>query len=173
MNNTTDVSESAKAAARDEADRANRDPISGATGAHPIGTGLGGVSGAVAGAVAGTAVAGPAGTLVGAVVGVIAGGLAGKAVGESVNPTDEDLYWRGRFSAEPYYVSGRLYDDYAPAYRTGYEARGELADQSFEQAEADLQRRFDSYRGESKLDWAQARPATRAAWDRAGRARIG
>lgn len=170
MTYPTSLSDSAKLAEKDEADRANRDPITGAPGAHPVGTALGGTSGGVAGAVAGTVIAGPVGAVVGAVVGVIAGGLAGKAAGEAANPTEEDIYWRSRFSAEPYYEKGRLYDDYAPAYRTGYEARTEQDGLSFEQSEADLQARYLRYRGTSKLDWAQARPATRAAWDRADRA---
>jgi len=72
----------------------NRDPISGAKGAHPVGTGVGAAAGAAARAAAGTAVAGPAGTLVGGAIGAIAGGLAGKGVAEMVDPTVEDKYWR-------------------------------------------------------------------------------
>ena len=37
----------------------NRDPISGAPGAHPLGTGAGAASGGVAGAAVGLAVGGP------------------------------------------------------------------------------------------------------------------
>ena len=169
MNESTTYAEKVKLAEQEEAARANRDPITGAAGAHPVGTALGGTSGAIAGAVAGTAVAGPAGTLVGAVIGAVAGGLAGKAAGESVNPTEEDSYWRGRFNNEPYYTQGMIYDDYGPAYRAGYEARVEHHGLSFEQAELDLQNRFMRARGTSRLDWPQARPATRAAWERASR----
>ena len=35
--------------------------------------------------------------------------------------------------------------------------------------ESDLERRYGEARGESKLDWKQARPASRAAWERADR----
>ena len=66
---------------------ANRDPMTGATGAHPIGVGLGSVSGATIGAVAG-ATAGPAGTALGAVIGGVAGGLTGKGLAEAANPTE-------------------------------------------------------------------------------------
>ena len=56
----------------------NRDPITGAPGSHPVGTGLGAAAGGMAaGAAAGT-VAGPVGTAVGAAVGAVVGGLAGK-----------------------------------------------------------------------------------------------
>lgn len=155
-----------KNASRDK-NPANRDPISGAPGAHPVGTGVGGASGAVAGAVAGTAVGGPVGTIVGAVVGAVAGGLVGKGVGEAVNPTEEDAYWRGQYEHENYYQRGRQYDDYAPAYRVGYESRADHAEHSFEQAEDDLKRRYEAARGKSPLGWGDARAATHAAWDRA------
>lgn len=66
---------------------ANRDPITGTPGAHPVGTGVGALAGgAAAGAAVGT-VAGPVGTAIGAAVGAVAGGLAGKGVAEQVDPT--------------------------------------------------------------------------------------
>ena len=66
---------------------ANRDPISGAPGAHPIGTGAGAAAGGAAGAAIGAA-AGPAGAVVGAAAGAIIGGLGGKGAAEKANPTD-------------------------------------------------------------------------------------
>lgn len=169
MNDEKNLSAIEAARVKDEADRANRDPITGAPGAHPVGTALGGASGAVAGAIAGTAVAGPVGTLVGAAVGAVAGGLVGKGAGEAINPTEEDTYWRSHYKSEPYYVVGRQYDDYAPAYRTGYEYRAEQPGQTFEEVEVDMKRRYDVARGTSTLAWEQARSATRAAWARAAR----
>ncbi|MGH8173743.1 MAG: hypothetical protein ACREPX_11390 [Rhodanobacteraceae bacterium] len=150
---------------------ANRDPITGTPGAHPIGTGLGAAPGAVAGAVAGTAVGGPVGAAVGAVVGAVAGGLAGKGVAEAVNPTEEDAYWRDQYAREDYYKQGRSYDDYAPAYRVGYEARAQYPGQSFDEVEGDVMRRYEQNRGSSTLGWDDAKPATRAAWDRIARDR--
>jgi len=100
---------------------ANRDPITGAPGSHPVGTAAGATSGGVAGAVVGTAVGGPVGGAVGAAVGAVAGGLAGHAAGEAVNPSVEDIYWRQAHIREPYYRKDFTYDDYGPAYRTGYE----------------------------------------------------
>ena len=77
---------------------ANLDPLSGAPGAHPVGTGVGAAAGGVvAGALAGT-VAGPVGTLVGAAVGAVAGGLAGKGIAEMIDPTAEEAYWRENYS---------------------------------------------------------------------------
>ena len=69
----------------------NRDPITGAPGAHPVGVGLGAAAGGIAaGAAAGTLAAGPVGTVVGAAVGAVAGGLGGKAVAEHFDPTMEE-----------------------------------------------------------------------------------
>jgi hypothetical protein len=147
---------------------ANRDPITGTPGAHPVGTGLGAAGGGAAGAAIGTAVAGPAGTLVGAAVGAIAGGLAGKGVAEMVDPTVEDAYWRANHFKEPYYAKNRSYDFYAPAYRTGYEGRAKYDGHTFDDVESDLQADYVRNEGD-RGSWDEVRPATRAAWDRIDR----
>ena len=69
---------------------ANKDPLTGAPGSHPIGTGIGSAGAAAAGAAVGGAVAGPAGILVGGTIGAVAGAVAGHAVGETTNPTLTD-----------------------------------------------------------------------------------
>ena len=146
----------------------NLDPITGAPGAHPVGTGIGAaLGGAAAGAAAGT-VAGPLGTVVGAALGAIVGGLAGKSVAESIDPTREDLYWRENYNRRPYVTQGAAYDDYGPAYGYGVAAYGQYAGCSFDEVEADLSRDWVNARGRSSLDWSRARDATRDAWNRVG-----
>jgi uncharacterized protein YcfJ len=148
-------------------ERANRDPLTGAPGAHPLGTGLGAAAGGIAaGAMAGTLTAGPVGTAVGAAIGAVVGGLGGKAVAEHYDPTIEDAYWRDNFEREPYYQSEMTYEDYAPAYRLGGESRSRMHDDSFEDAEGQLAERYDEVRGESRLDWQRAKDAARAGWYR-------
>jgi hypothetical protein len=149
----------------------NRDPLTGTPGAHPVGTGVGAAAGGAAGAAIGM-VAGPVGALAGAVVGAVVGGLAGKGVAEGVNPTAEDAYWRDNFVREPYYAMGRSYEDYSPAYRVGYEGRGLYAG-SFDDAEPELRRSYETDRGTSRLEWEEARIASRAAWHRVERAMPG
>lgn len=142
----------------------NRDPITNAPGAHPVGTGVGATGGGMAGAAIG-AIGGPVGAAIGLVAGAVVGGLAGKSVAEGINPTAEDAHWREAYEREPYYEAGRTYDDYGPAYSYGWSARpAHTAD--FDQAEVELAREWESRRGASSLNWEQARPATRAAWDR-------
>jgi hypothetical protein len=147
----------------------NRDPITGARGAHPVGTGLGAAGGGAAGAAIGTAVAGPAGTLVGAAVGAIAGGLAGKGVAEMVDPTVEAAYWRENHVKEPYYVKSRNFDFYAPAYRAGYEGRAKYDGRKFDEVESDLQALWARYSGGDMSSWDEVRPASLAAWNRIDR----
>ena len=65
------------------------------------------------------------------------------------------------------------YDDYAPAYRVGYEGAGRYAGRRFDEVETDLRRDYDSVRGSSKLSWEKAKSAARAAWDRIERAMPG
>lgn len=143
----------------------NRDPITDEPGAHPVGTGLGAAGGAMAGAAAG-AMAGPIGAAVGGVVGAVAGGLAGKAAGEAINPTAEEAFWRDNYSKEPYYESGRSFDDYGPAYRLGLTGRTRYED-PWTAVEPRLASEWESTRGNSSLDWERASPASRAAWQRA------
>ena len=147
---------------------ANRDPITKAPGAHPVGTGLGAIgTGAAAGA-AGGAIGGPVGAIAGAAVGAVVGGLVGKAAAEAVNPTVETEYWREHHESRPYAGSAG-YDEYEPAYRYGWEnfnRRGGRQDQSFESVESDLQRGWDEAKGKSGLPWEQAKAATRDAWNR-------
>jgi len=81
---------------------ANRDPLTGEAGAHPVGTGIGAAAGGMAAGAAVGTVAGPVGTVVGAAVGAVLGGLAGKAVGEAFDPTREDAYWRDQHKREAY-----------------------------------------------------------------------
>lgn len=145
---------------------ANRDPLSGAPGAHPVATGVGAaLGGAAAGAAAGTVV-GPVGTIVGAAVGAVVGGLAGKGVGEAIDPTREDAYWRDNYRSRPYFERGSIYDDYGPAYGFGVDAFGRYPGRSFDEVEPEMSRQWTSDRGASSLSWDSARHAVRDAWNR-------
>jgi hypothetical protein len=149
---------------------ANRDPISGAPGTHPIGTGLGAAAGGIAGGIATGAMAGsavgPVGTAIGAIVGAVAGGFAGKEVAEMIDPTAEEAYWRENYSSRPYVMSGATFDDYGPAYRYGVDTYGRADGRTFEQSEPELMREWDSAKGSSKLTWDRAKSATRDSWQR-------
>lgn len=153
----------------------NRDPISGSPGSHPVGTGIGAVAGgaagaAAAGAAAGAglgAVGGPIGIAAGVAIGALAGGLAGKGVAESVNPTEEDAYWRENHDRQSY-AAGGSYADYQDAYRLGYEgySRYGVQGRSFDDYESDIQQDYTTRAGNSGLNWDQARNAAQAAWNR-------
>ena len=145
---------------------ANRDPLTNEPGAHPVGTGVGAaMGGAAAGAAAG-AFGGPVGAAIGGVAGAVAGGLAGKAAAEAVNPTEEDAYWRENYEREPYYVGGRTYDHYRPAYELGWSSVGRY-EGDFDAVEPRLADDWRARHATDGLAWTDVRPATRAAWDRA------
>ena len=143
----------------------NRDPISGAPGAHPLGTGIGAASGGAAGATIGS-VGGPIGVAVGLVTGVVAGGLAGKGVAEKIDPTAEDAFWREECANRADSDEGEPYKLYQLAYRTGYEGFGRYPGRTYEEAEMDLQRDYESNRSSTDLTWERAKQATRDAWTR-------
>src|SRR6201996_4973569 len=126
---------------------ANRDPLTGAPGAHPVGTAAGAVAGGLAtGAAVGT-VAGPVGTAIGAAVGAVVGGLAGKGVAEGIDPTAEDAYWRENYASRDYVANGRTYDDYGPAY--GYAVSQYQPGRAFDDIETDLADGWMGARGKS------------------------
>ena len=135
-----------------------------------MGVGVGAATAGATGAAIGMA-AGPVGAAIGAVVGAVAGGLIGKGVAEAVDPTAEEAYWRDSYQNESYYDKELTYEDYAPAYRTGYAGYGKHAAEGrdFDAAQAELEREYDESRGSSRLEWEKAKAASRAAWERAGR----
>jgi hypothetical protein len=150
----------------------NRDPITGAPGAHPLGTGAGAAAGGVAGAALGTAVGGPIGTVLGGTVGAVAGGLAGKGAAELVNPTAEEAFWRANYAHQPYYSKGKSFAYYAPAYRTGWEGYARYSGKRFEDVEGDLRADYDRYRTDRSPEWSEAAQAARSAWDRIEEIRV-
>lgn len=150
----------------------NKDPLSGAHGSHPVGTGVGGVGGAAAGAAIG-AVAGPLGSLVGGAIGAIAGGLVGKGVAEGIDPTVEEGYWRDNYSSRPYVENDKDYsyeEDYLPAYKYGWENKSKYEGRTFEDADSELGTGWDRNKGNSNLEWDKAKHATKDAWHRVERA---
>lgn len=156
-----------------EAD-ANRDPLTGAPGAHPVGAGVGAAVGTVAGAAIG-ALAGPAGMAAGAAVGAaiaggVVGGLAGKAAGEKIDPTVEEAYWSKSYTSTPYYTKGTDYKNYQSAYRYGWESYPKYQGKKFDDVEPELSRNWDKNRGDSSMTWDKAKLATRDAWHRVERA---
>jgi len=144
----------------------NRDPLTGEPGSHPVGTGVGTAGGGVAGAAIGGAVGGPLGAAVGAVVGGVAGAYSGRGVAEAVNPTHEANYWREHHQAQEWADEDSSYEQYAPAYRTGYEGVTKYAGRPYHEIEADLARDYEKNDANPAIPWDRARPAVRAAWDR-------
>jgi len=154
---------------------ANRDPLTGAPGSHPVGVGTGAAGGAAAGAAIGAVVAGPIGAAVGGVAGAVAGGIVGKAAAEEINPTTEHAFWRNEFGKRPYVTQGFPYDQYGPAYQYGWESYAAYGTKvkAFDEVEPELRRAWDNRRGQSTLSWEQAQAATRDAWQRVERAACG
>lgn len=147
----------------------NLDPITKEPGAHPVGVGIGAAAGGMTtGAIAGTLAAGPVGTVIGAAIGAVVGGLGGKAVAEHFDPTTEQQYWRDNHAKQSYATDGKSYDEYAPAYRAGYEGRNKHPEATFDDAEPQLANDYQSMSGSAGLAWEKAKHATRAAWERSG-----
>lgn len=77
----------------------------------------------------------------------------------------QDRFWHNRYHLEPYYVSGRGYDQYQPAYELGWTAAEKyLGD--FAAIRPLLEAQWASHSGASLLDWRQVAGAAQAAWER-------
>jgi hypothetical protein len=76
-----------------------------------------------------------------------------------------DRYWRSVYEKELAGNPGFAFEDYAPAYRLGYENRVRFAGNNFDQVEDKLAAEWEQAKGESRLAWQEARLATRAAWN--------
>ena len=96
------------------------------------------------------------------------GGAAGHAAGEAVNPTVEAEYWRQNYNKRPYYMTGKAYSEYEPAYRYGWEsaARPEYRGRKFQEVESDLEKGWEKTKGKTAQSWHEVKDATRDAWDR-------
>lgn len=150
----------------DDKGSANRDPITGAPGAHPVGTGLGAAAGGMAAGAAAGAIGGPIGAVAGAAIGAVVGGLAGKGIAESIDPTIEEAYWRENYVNRPYVTQGATFDEYGPAYRYGVDNYSKYPGKKFDEVEGDLARDWQRAKGKSSLTWDNAKHASKDAWHR-------
>ncbi|MEK7953286.1 hypothetical protein [Luteolibacter soli] len=143
----------------------NEDSITGEPGSHPIGVGVATAAAGAAGATLGS-IGGPAGAAAGAVIGGVLGAAAGKAAAEEFDPSAEEEHWRENHSKTKYYRTDRNYDeDYAPAYRLGWEGPNRYGT-DFETSQSALQTDWEERKGKSRLDWPSAKEAIREAWNK-------
>lgn len=161
--NKHDIDEAKKA----EADAANRDPITGTPGSHPVGTTVGAAVAGAAGTIVGAGLAGPLGAVVGATLGAAAGAAVGHNAAESANPTyvEVEPALQADFPNRTY-ATGRVYDDYREAYMFGVNERHHWPHPAAwdAQTEATLRDRWAQTDTRTKLSWEQAREPVRDAW---------
>lgn len=120
---------------------ANRDPLTGATGLHPLSTGIG----------------------------ADVGGLDGTRGVGAIEPTrGRASCWSENRSGRDSVEQGSSFADYGPAWGFGLDARDRYPGRDFDDVEPELSRDWATGRGESILSWEWARHAARDAWNRIG-----
>ena len=136
---------------------------------HPVGSAAGSIVGAAAAAAVVGSVVGPVGTVAGAVIGAAAGALTGSAFSDLVDPEAEVAFWRSEWQKDPQRAAGGMsYEqDFSPAYRYGVDAFTADPDRHFDELEPRLAEGWTQARGESRLEWGDARLASLDAWQRA------
>ncbi len=147
-----------------------RDPehaheLAGTLGMATVGVAGGILAGVAGGAVLG-GIAGPAGAVVGAAIGGAIGGVVGEDIAREFNPTPEEEYWALNYHTRPYIVAGHDYASYGPAYRVGVDGFYANPTESFDNLEPTLRNNWNIARGDSPLEWAEARHAARDAFSR-------
>ncbi|HEU5305126.1 MAG TPA: hypothetical protein VFU40_10820 [Gemmatimonadales bacterium] len=92
---------------------------------------------------------------------------AGKPAWEAAWET-EDNYWFENFASRPYALGPDFYDRFRPAFRYGFESAHHHLGRSWEEAEADLRKGWETYeeRGTNPSAWEEIKDAVRDAWDR-------
>jgi hypothetical protein len=145
---------------------AHPDPITGEPGSHPVETGLGAAGAGTIGTIVGGVIGGPIGAVVGAAIGAVSGGLLGKETAEVIDASVEHEYWRAHHPSRPYVEPGRTFDEYAPAYQTGYEAfsRHGNTGKTFDEIEPELQSEYGRTHEKAGLAWDQVKPAAQDAY---------
>lgn len=84
---------------------------------------------------------------------------------DSTRPANDlDAHWRDTLEQAPYYKAGYTFDDYAPAYRAGRDARAKAGGKSWAEAENALRADWHRLKGGSRLSWEEASAACQAAW---------
>jgi len=78
----------------------------------------------------------------------------------------EEAYWREQHDRQPYADKSRSYQDYATAYRVGFDAANKYAGKQYDEVEESLATDYEHAQAGSALPWDTVRPAARAAWDR-------
>jgi uncharacterized protein (TIGR02284 family) len=84
----------------------------------------------------------------------------------TVYPGAEADYWREAHVADPYFDAERNWHDYSPAYELGWTGYFNYGGE-FDTADRVLANDWAVHKGVSRLTWDEARPACRAAWQRA------
>jgi hypothetical protein len=144
----------------------NADPITNASGSHPIETGIGAAAAGTATGMAVGAFAGPVAAAVGAVAGAVVGGYAGKGVGELIDPTIEDDWLRDNFKSRPYVRDDETFETYLPVYRYGAAAESRYGDAGFDAIVDDLEKDWAKSEGIPGMTWPRARDAVKDSYER-------
>jgi hypothetical protein len=78
---------------------------------------------------------------------------------------EQEAHWREQHDRQPY-AKGTKYEDFAPAYRMGYEGALQHHGKTFDEIEENLAVQWQKAPPGSSLPWDTVRPAVNLAWER-------
>lgn len=83
----------------------------------------------------------------------------------------QDMFWHDHYHLQPYYVNGRGYDQYRPAYEMGWKAAAQYPG-DFASLAPVLEGLWSQRSAGSLLSWRQVCGAVKAAWERVRHAEL-
>lgn len=92
--------------------------------------------------------------------------VSGGAAPSYVDFDRELQYWRSHYPESEFCRPGLAYEDYEPALKLGINVFLHGHGSSLEEQDDELSDAYYRTRGNSPLDWNEARPAAAAAWQR-------
>lgn len=87
-----------------------------------------------------------------------------------IDPFAEEQFWRKNYQKEAYFNPAYNFEDYGPAYRSGFMAFSTGDHLTFDDAEAQLRHSWEDIKDRSVLTWDRALHASKAGWLRVERA---
>ena len=77
----------------------------------------------------------------------------------------DERWWRENFRNRPYVTADRRFEDYAPAYRFGYDAANRYRGKNWNDVEFNLSTDWEKYEGRGDSTWEKVKDSVRDAWD--------
>lgn len=82
------------------------------------------------------------------------------------NDPHKEAYWKERHGEQPFVDKEHSYEDYAHAYRTGFETVQKHRGKNWDEIEEEVALGYEKSQPDDALPWDHVRPVVKTMWDR-------